>query len=38
LTRSPAELAPLIRLVRRYRSASRSLAALARVGSLAPHV
>ena len=38
LTRSPAQLAPLIRLVRRYRSASRSLAALARVGSLAPHV
>jgi adenosylhomocysteine nucleosidase len=37
LTRSPAELAPLIRLARRYRAASRSLAALARVGSLAPH-
>jgi len=37
LMRSPAELAPLLRLAARYRAASRSLAALARVGSLAPH-
>ena len=37
LTRSPAELAPLIRLARRYRTASRSLAALARAGPLARH-
>jgi adenosylhomocysteine nucleosidase len=37
LARSPAELAPLIRLARRYRAASRSLAALARVGSLAAY-
>ena len=37
LARAPAELAPLIRLARRYRAASRSLAAVARVGSLAPY-
>jgi len=37
LARSPADLAPLIRLARRYRAASRSLAAVARVGSLAPY-
>jgi nucleoside phosphorylase len=37
LARSPADLAPLIRLARRYRAANRSLAAVARVGSLAPH-
>jgi adenosylhomocysteine nucleosidase len=34
---SPAQLAPLIRLARRYRLASRSLAVVARVGSLAAH-
>jgi adenosylhomocysteine nucleosidase len=33
LARSPADLAPLMRLGRRYRAASRSLAAIARVGS-----
>jgi adenosylhomocysteine nucleosidase len=33
----PGDLAPLIRLARRYRAASRSLAALARVGTLPPH-
>jgi adenosylhomocysteine nucleosidase len=37
LARAPAELAPLIRLAQRYRAASRSLAAVARVGSLAPY-
>jgi adenosylhomocysteine nucleosidase len=37
LSRSPAELVPLIRLARRYRAANRSLAALARAGSLAAH-
>jgi adenosylhomocysteine nucleosidase len=37
LARSPADLAPLIRLARRYRAASRSLAVVARAGSLAPH-
>ena len=36
LARTPADLAPLIRLARRYRTASRSLAAVARAGSLAP--
>jgi adenosylhomocysteine nucleosidase len=36
LARAPADLAPLIRLARRYRAASRSLAAVARAGSLAP--
>jgi adenosylhomocysteine nucleosidase len=36
LARTPADLAPLIRLARRYRAANRSLAAVARVGSLAP--
>jgi hypothetical protein len=34
---SPAQLAPLIRLAQRYRAASRSLAVVARAGSLAPH-
>jgi adenosylhomocysteine nucleosidase len=37
LARTPADLAPLIRLARRYRAANRSLAAVARVGSLAPY-
>lgn len=36
LVRAPAELAPLIRLAQRYRAANRSLAAVAKVGSLAP--
>jgi nucleoside phosphorylase len=34
LARAPQELAPLIRLARRYRAANRSLAAIARTGSL----
>ena len=34
---SPAQLAPLIRLARRYRLASRSLAVVGRAGSLAAH-
>ena len=33
---SPADLAPLLRLARRYRVATRSLAAVAEAGSLAP--
>jgi adenosylhomocysteine nucleosidase len=37
LVRAPADLAPLIRLAQRYRAASRSLAAVARVGPLAPY-
>jgi adenosylhomocysteine nucleosidase len=37
LVRTPAELGPLIRLAQRYRAANRSLAAVARVGSLAPY-
>ena len=37
LARTPADLAPLIRLARRYRAANRSLAAVARAGSLAPY-
>jgi adenosylhomocysteine nucleosidase len=36
LARAPGDLAPLMRLARRYRAASRSLAAVARAGSLAP--
>jgi adenosylhomocysteine nucleosidase len=36
LALAPNELAPLIRLARRYRAANRSLAAIARMGSLAP--
>jgi adenosylhomocysteine nucleosidase len=36
LARTPADLAPLLRLAQRYRAANRSLAAVARVGSLAP--
>ena len=36
LTLAPGELAPLIRLARRYRAANRSLRAVARAGSLAP--
>lgn len=36
LALAPNELAPLIRLARRYRAANRSLAAIARSGSLAP--
>jgi adenosylhomocysteine nucleosidase len=36
LALAPGELAPLIRLARRYRAANRSLAAIARMGSLAP--
>lgn len=35
LARTPADLAPMIRLARRYRSASRSLAAVARTAPLA---
>lgn len=38
LARAPADLAPLIRLAQRYRVANRSLAAIARVGSLARYV
>ena len=38
LARAPADLAPLIRLAQRYRAANRSLAAVARVGSLARYV
>jgi adenosylhomocysteine nucleosidase len=38
LALAPNELAPLIRLARRYRAANRSLAAVARTGSLAPYV
>jgi adenosylhomocysteine nucleosidase len=38
LARTPGDLAPLIRLAQRYRAANRSLAAVARVGSLAPYV
>jgi adenosylhomocysteine nucleosidase len=37
LARAPGDLAPLIRLARCYRAASRSLAAVARAGSLAPY-
>jgi adenosylhomocysteine nucleosidase len=37
LARSPAQLPPLLRLARRYRVASRSLSAVARAGSWAPH-
>jgi len=37
LVRTPAELASLIRLANRYRAANRSLAAVARVGSLAAY-
>ncbi len=36
LVRAPRDLGPMIRLARRYRAASGSLAALGRVGSLAP--
>jgi hopanoid-associated phosphorylase len=36
LALAPTELAPLIRLARRYRAANRSLAAVAHMGSLAP--
>ncbi len=38
LARAPADLPPLIRLAQRYRVANRSLAAIARVGSLARYV
>ena len=37
LLRTPADLGPLLRLAQRYRAANRSLAAVARVGSLAPY-
>jgi adenosylhomocysteine nucleosidase len=37
LALAPNELAPLIRLARRYRAANRSLAAIARTGSLVPY-
>ena len=37
LALAPNELAPMIRLARRYRAANRSLAAIARTGSLAPY-
>ncbi len=36
LARTPSDLAPLIRLARRYRVASRSLSAVAQAGSLSP--
>jgi len=36
LALAPADLPPLIRLARRYRAANRSLAAIARLGSLVP--
>ena len=36
LALAPNELAPLIRLAQRYRVANRSLATIARTGSLAP--
>jgi adenosylhomocysteine nucleosidase len=36
LALAPTELAPVIRLARRYRAANRSLARIARMGSLAP--
>jgi adenosylhomocysteine nucleosidase len=36
LALAPNELAPLIRLARRYRAANRSLATIARMGSLTP--
>jgi len=36
LALAPKELAPLIRLARRYRAANRSLATIGRMGSLAP--
>ena len=36
LARAPADLPALIRLMWRYRAASRSLAAVARAGALAP--
>ena len=38
LARAPGDLAPLLRLAKRYRAASRSLAVVARAGSLAPFV
>ncbi len=37
LARTPTELGALMRLAHRYRAANRSLAAVARVGSLAPY-
>jgi adenosylhomocysteine nucleosidase len=37
LALAPNDLAPLIRLARRYRAANRSLAAIAKTGSLAPY-
>jgi adenosylhomocysteine nucleosidase len=37
LALAPNELAPLIRLARRYRAANRSLATIARTGSLTPY-
>lgn len=37
LARTPTDLAALMRLAQRYRAANRSLAAVARVGSLAPY-
>jgi adenosylhomocysteine nucleosidase len=36
LARTPADLGAVLRLARRYRAASRSLAVMGRVGSLAP--
>jgi adenosylhomocysteine nucleosidase len=38
LARAPADMGPLIRLAHRYRAANRSLAAIAKVGSLARYV
>lgn len=37
LARSPMDMAALLRLAQRYRAATRSLAAVARTGALAPH-
>jgi hypothetical protein len=36
IVRSPREIAPLMRLAKRYRAAIRALAAVARTGALAP--
>lgn len=38
LARAPQELGPLLRLAQRYRAANRSLARIARTGSLAPRL
>jgi hypothetical protein len=36
IVRSPREIAPLIRLAKRYRAATRALRAVAQTGALAP--